>query len=136
MNANSTQQPTKPSQLEDSDYSPSEQESTQTNSQLNSNSSTDSHTSKDEKVDREAELLAEIKRFQERRHGTTKDTPRNEAQVDGWCKKNINQLEELLQQISGVGTLLNLLAPETLDEYGQRLIVDATTVWLARTNND
>ena len=30
-----------------------------------------------------------------------------------------------------MGTLLNLLSPATLEEYGQLLIVDATVVWLA-----
>lgn len=135
MQDSSEQQQFQLSQMEDSDYIPSEQDPTQTNTQSSGSSNQNSQDDKTTREDREATLLIDIQWFQNSRIGITKNTPSNVAQVDGWCKKNITHLEELIQKTDEVGALLNLLSPETLDEYGQRLIVDATTVWLAQATN-
>ena len=119
------------SQLDDSDYIPSSQEGSNIQTQFISSKGS---ISQDTGTDREARLLATIKKFREERQGITKAIPENEAQVNEWCKRNITHLEELIHFTDDAGALLNLLSPDTLEEYGQLLIVEATVVWLAGDN--
>ena len=116
------------SQLEDSDYTPQSTEDYQSSTQSSNNTRLDS---KDPETDREAHLLADIKRFRQGRQGLTKDLPENEAQVNAWCKRNLKHLKDLFRFTEGTGTLLNLMTPDTIEEYGQLLIVNATVTWLA-----
>ena len=125
------------SQLDDSDYTPPSSDTPPSNDSTHTKAITnDDNTIQDIDEDRTSQLLDDIRRFKEGRQGITKETPTHEAQVDAWCKRHITHLEELIHFTTEVGTLLNLLSPETLDEYGQRLIVDATIIWLAKTTRD
>ena len=128
----SEQPPTQQSHLDDSDYTPSSLESPNTYTQ---SSSTSISANLDSEIDRAEQLLADIKRFRTERQGLTKDIPSNEAQVNEWGKRNITHLEEFMHFTESTGTLLNLLSPDTIEEYGQLLIIDATVVWLANATN-
>jgi hypothetical protein len=127
LNNGSALTPTPQSQLEDSDYIPQSPEDYQSSIQSSNNTRFDS---KDSEADREAQLLADIKSFRQGRPGVTKDIPRNEAQVNAWCKRNLPHLKDLFRFTENTGTLLNLMAPDPIEEYGQLLIVDATVTWL------